>query len=369
MNHVGTEASRVLETVAVSFTVLFTVEWIMRMWCDGCSFFSLQNKNFGWNTLDTVVVTVALLDVLLTFIASSLLPSVFGLLRILRLARIARILRVLRFSIFASLRLMVHGIIASFAPLVWAIVLLALTTYAFAAVLLQLLGDELRQRGRGEGGDVASEDIASIWEYFPSMARTMWSLYMCVSGGISWHEVADPLIAIHPGLCFFFAVYIAFSGFVVLNIITAVFVQNAHSMTMKDGEQMILEELDSRRQWLEEVKGLFRSADEDQSGELTWEEFAMLFQDDHVLAHFRKLGIDIVHTNMKGLFNLLNSDGSGRVSIDELTSSMLMVHGAARSIDIVHLRHDMRLMRKQLLKFANSAGHASQTLPRKSVKL
>eukprot|EP00401_Gymnodinium_catenatum_P045275 CAMPEP_0117557206 /NCGR_PEP_ID=MMETSP0784-20121206/52207_1 /TAXON_ID=39447 /ORGANISM="" /LENGTH=206 /DNA_ID=CAMNT_0005354509 /DNA_START=974 /DNA_END=1594 /DNA_ORIENTATION=+ len=196
----------------------------------------------------------------------------------------------------------------------------------------------------------------------------MWSLYLSLSGGISWQEIADPLLVIHPGVCCLFVAYITFSGFVVLNIITAVFVQNANTMNMRDEEHMILEELESRKMWLEEVQCLFEAADTSGTGELSWAEFDALFHDSKVLAQFRKLGIDVVYANVKGLFTLLNTDGSGKVGISELASSMLMVSGPARSIDMVYLRHELKQIRKLLYPATGAPMRLRVSRPRKVSK-
>merc|ERR1712085_233238 len=49
-----------------------------------------------------------------------------------------------------------------------------------------------------------------------------------------------------------------------------------------------------------------------------------------------------------GLFELLDFDGDGRLQIDEFAYGLLQLHGNARSIDMVRLKHDALKLAEQL---------------------
>merc|ERR1719487_114274 len=90
-----------------------------------------------------------------------------------------------------------------------------------------------------------------------------------------------------------FCLYVAFAVLCVLNIITGVFVDNATRTTAEDEEMVLLEQMDARRQWLDEVKELFARADTDNDGQLNESEFKQQLQDFRMQAWFRKIGVQV----------------------------------------------------------------------------
>merc|ERR1712048_162035 len=96
-----------------------------------------------------------------------------------------------------------------------------------------------------ENLDVAESEI---FHHYGSFPRTFYTLYLAVSGGIDWKDASDPLIEISPILTMVFAMYITFAVLCVMNIITGVFVENAHQQTDEDFDQMIMEDLENRKQ-------------------------------------------------------------------------------------------------------------------------
>merc|ERR1712217_413673 len=115
-------------------------------------------------------------------------------------------------------------------------------------------------------------------DMYGSMAKTMYTLFQAITNGVDWGQAAAPLVALNVGLGFLFCFYITFAVLCVLNIVTGVFVENANKMTQKDQEMVLMEQLETRRKWFEEVKVLFEAADTDDSGCLNEEEFSEQLQ-------------------------------------------------------------------------------------------
>ena len=57
--------------------------------------------------------------------------------------------------------------------------------------------------------------------YFGSLADSMLSLFMSISGGVSWENVVTPLKAVSVAWVFLFLFYVSFTYFAVLNVVTA----------------------------------------------------------------------------------------------------------------------------------------------------
>merc|ERR1712187_1010029 len=96
------------------------------------------------------------------------------------------------------------------------------------------------------------------------------------TGGVSWCEVGNALFGIHGFLGMVFVFYIAFGYLCCLNIITGVFVESAMRNSENDDDQLMLQDLELKSVWLEEVKAAFVEADKDENGMLSLSEFKSL---------------------------------------------------------------------------------------------
>merc|ERR1711953_1116546 len=100
--------------------------------------------------------------------------------------------------------------------------------------------------------------------------------------------------------------------------------------------------------WISEVQTLFQESDVDGDGSLSWPEFKDKLDDVRVMALFSKLGIDVESQSKKGLFTQFDLNGDGTIEIDEFATALQSVHGNARSIDMMVLRHDNKVLKKNI---------------------
>merc|ERR1719218_125441 len=110
----------------------------------------------------------------------------------------------------------------------------------------------------------------------------------------------------------------------------------------------MMQQMELRRQWLEEVKELFEAADTNGSGQLDAVEFTKQLQDYRLQAWFRKIGVQVESYSAQGLFQLLDFDGDGKLDLDEFAMALQQVHGPARSIDVARVGRDARILRKDI---------------------
>merc|ERR1719382_1564951 len=99
----------------------------------------------------------------------------------------------------------------------------------------------------------------------------MYTLFKAMSGGSSWGEVSDPLSKIHPLATFAFCVYIMLAVFVVLNVITAIFV-DAAARVSDDEATKVLDNIQRKSVWILKAKELFKVLDTRQEGCLGWKD-------------------------------------------------------------------------------------------------
>jgi len=82
---------------------------------------------------------------------------------------------------------------------------------------------------------------------------------------------------------------------------------------------------------------------------LSWDEFEEHLQNPQVSAYFASLELDVSHAHR--LFQLLDTDGSNKVGLDEFLDGCLRLKGDAKSLDVNMLLFEMEKLSKQVSRF------------------
>ncbi|CAK9063162.1 unnamed protein product [Durusdinium trenchii] len=293
--------------------------------------------------MDFGLVSLSLIEELAALLAAAsfLDVSALRMLRMMRLVRVARIIRMLRF--FSELRVMVNGIMGSAKPLLWAFVFLLILMFMVGVTFMQLAANYMSQDGLME------DDLMYYWG---SLARTMMTLYMAISGGVDWKDCVAPLHVVSWAMEYMFATYVFFTLFCCLNIVTGIFVDNAKALKSADEDAMYLEALTERKRWIAEVKELFSRLDTSINGKFTFQDFKTHVSSIKVQTLFRKLGINVDNIEADELWEILDADRSGEIDEEEFAkgaadpSSVVVVksspglkyfQGPAQSIHVYRL--------------------------------
>merc|ERR1712224_61263 len=110
----------------------------------------------------------------------------------------------------------------------------------------------------------------------------MFTLFKCISGGISWHEVLVPFAARQPVFIAVFGAYVWFTYFVTLNVITGVFCSNACAAAESDPDMIAIGVNMNKMKWQNHAERLFKVMDADASGFITIREFESRMDDPEV---------------------------------------------------------------------------------------
>merc|ERR1712187_486850 len=81
---------------------------------------------------------------------------------------------------------------------------------------------------------VGSDEDGKLVAFFGSVPASVFTLFKSIAGGISWHEVVQPLEKTGPMQVILFILYIFFTYFAVLNVVTAAFCQAAIDNASRD---------------------------------------------------------------------------------------------------------------------------------------
>ncbi|CAE7517540.1 Scn11a [Symbiodinium natans] len=212
------EEPRWFGLINVIIVAVFVFELILKFVAYGCRGF-VHGPERWWNLFDVVIIGTSVLETVMEFIAITLsaMQMDSSHLRIMRFARIARALRgvrAVRFLRFVSaLRTLVFSILSTMWSLIWTLVLLILLFYCFAVILTQLVTDHCRYNSGGLG--TCAPDLLRYWN---SVAESMLTLFISISGGLSWSEALQPLRDVSEIAFLCMVVYIVLTVLAILNV-------------------------------------------------------------------------------------------------------------------------------------------------------
>lgn len=317
--------SEILEISELVFCILFTAEVSLRIFAFGTQFF--LGRNWAWNLFDCVVVGFQIIEQTIHLMAHAWSynhTSIIRVLRILRFMRITRLVRIVR--LVEELHTIMSSIIASFMALVWTLMLLVMIIYV-ASVFVTQITLEMND----------TPHIAKVRYYFGRLPRSMLTMFEVIVGGVSWDDVAEPLMAdLSPAMGVVFSIYIAFCVFAMMNMATGVFVDQAIRRAQEDRDTYTANHI-----------GRLFFEDGDTHQEISYEVFVQKIDTPDMQEYFKAINVD--PSEAKGLFQLLDADDSGTVDAEELVNGCLRLRGHAKALELSLIRHDFSRM------FANIA--------------
>merc|ERR1740122_150213 len=197
-------------------------------------------------------------------------------------------------------------------------------------------------------GLVQSEQLKQLGKLYGSLSINLLSLFMAVTGGLDWGAVMDPLGLLPWWYTVVFLIFISFLVFGVLNVVTAIFVESAYKFAQTDKQEMVRKNISEQSMWIRQIQDVFTAADQDHSGTLSWEEFEFHLEHPVIKAYFASLDLDF--TEARGLFTLLDSSGSGQISVQAFVSGCLQLRGEAKSIDLATIRYESLRAEDKIMK-------------------
>jgi len=326
--HAG-KSNATFGALRVVFCIAFLAELLLRVGASGKTF--LCNADKGWNIFDTVMVTSALAEVLLQFVDSAGFASTGRTLRILRIVRITRAVRLGRVLKYAgAFRQIVYSLQSSLGTLFWSLVMIFLVLYCFAVCFCQAATDYLAELEQGSAG--RHEHVLGLRESYSSVPLSLYSLFLVMTGGRSWGELAAPVMLTGAISTALFIGFVCLTFFGVLNVVTAIFVDSAMQSQQHYKDLLIQENLRKKELYSQHLREVFHAIDEDNSGFINGDEMEFFLADPSLNLYLES--IDIFPNDARSLFCLLDRDNSGEVSIEEFCEGCLRLKGDSKSFDI-----------------------------------
>ncbi|CAE7808134.1 Cacna1h, partial [Symbiodinium sp. CCMP2592] len=321
-----------IHVIQYVYAAWFFLELAMRIWADGCSIFC--GPDWMWSLLDLLVVSISLWEVVADIIyavdsndVSGHADGVTGLkaLRIVRITRILKVVRLMRvFRFVLAFRTLITSIAFTLKSLFWALMLLLLIVYVFAVLFCQAVNDYLADSANPE---LPEFELRMCEKYYASVSDTMISLFMCIAAGVSWENVIAPLRLISGMWALVFILYVSFTYFAVLNVVTGVFCQSAIESAQNDHATMVQSILKNKEAHIAKIHGLFSQLGTENTGVITFANFNEKINTPQVRAYFELLGLDVWAWSF---FKLLDLDDSGDVAVEEFLMGCLRTRGYAK---------------------------------------
>lgn len=315
------------------FTAFFLVEFILRIVIFGLEHY--HPVKYPSTFADGVLVWLT--GVLPTWILSGNANlRQFTALRAMRLLRVARVVRMN--PAFKEMWLLLKGLGDSTRTLFWTVVVMVFVNYLFGIFAVLVIGDSDLYEG-------TEEEI--VQTYFAGLDQALYTLLQVVTGDAWSSGIARLVLAHQSYMWLYFVCYVGVAMFVLLNLITAVIVDNAMEISKSDDENRLRELHAAREEEFMALKDIFLSMDDDGSGGLDRNEFedAVHTRPD-IIAKFHLCGF---HDNSE-IMNLFNDldDGDGCLTIEEFVEGLRAMQGEAKSKDIVKLSKALSRMHKDI---------------------
>jgi len=184
------ETSSLSRTVEIFFTVFFGIEVGLRIAGLEGEFFA--GSDWKWNLSDFCVVLVSTSYLVLPGIFSN---SSVSLIFVARLGRLLRLLRLVKYMpLLSKLRVLTLAVTQCYSMLVWAVLVLLVIKFLFAVVFLHAVAEYIRDAPEFD------PNVEEMKYYFGSLSMTMLTLFMSVTGGVDWWQVAQLLFHISATL-------------------------------------------------------------------------------------------------------------------------------------------------------------------------
>lgn len=324
-------AQTALDVCELSFTILFTIEFLAR-W----AVLKLRYLRDAWCYLDGCILIFAWL-VIFNVKAVQFNPT------FARLARVTKMLRLIHLlssnSMVDVLKLMLVAIGASFATLVWSVVILWMVIFGCALLMVQLTESYLEESHVGDPNKLHEQQ--EVFQYFGTFYRALLTMFEITFA--NWVPSCRILMEnVDERFAIFYFVYRCLIGLAVLMVVQAIFIQQTMKAAHLDDEILAKQKRKEKTKSLHRVERLFRRLDLNKDGVLEEAEFHEALKQEEMENMMEVFELEVWHIHE--LFNLVEN-GTKEIRVDEFVSNVRHLQGQARAIDMIYTKREVRQMK------------------------
>eukprot|EP00746_Dinoflagellata_sp_MGD_P141637 gnl/MRDRNA2_/MRDRNA2_74716_c0_seq1.p1 gnl/MRDRNA2_/MRDRNA2_74716_c0~~gnl/MRDRNA2_/MRDRNA2_74716_c0_seq1.p1 ORF type:complete len:374 (+),score=51.21 gnl/MRDRNA2_/MRDRNA2_74716_c0_seq1:2-1123(+) len=308
------------------FTIMFTLELILRLMANGCTYL----RSF-FNAMDAVVVCLSILDLYILSLIDFSFPNVsfLRLVRLLKLAKVLRFVRVMR--MFRQLRILLHAIKMSLSALFWSIALLTVIEVVAAIFMAQSLQPWLQD------GTQDMDDQQAVYNYFGTFGRAFISFFELTIAPGAWSAMGRLIIyRVNGAYAIFFFLYVAGITFAIVTVIRAIFLKETLASANSDSDIVVAELAHEKGKMVKRLRNVFNTLDQDGSGDISMQELKGMLKNPDLVHLFHTLELNT--DQAEGFFELID-DGDGRLSFEEFLTGILRFKGGDK-MDLITMLYE-----------------------------
>jgi len=334
------------------FATLFSIELILRVKVFGCATFLPTRKGNLTNCIDAFIVIVSgicftwlipICGAIIGFSGKSETVRSFAVVRSIRLLRLVRVFQ--RFPMFREAWLLMYGLSSSLRTLFWTVLVISFVTYVFAIFGLVLIVKDLQaQYYDTVEGTPAHIELGALLHLFGGIDLCMYTLIQVLTGD-SFHAITRNVLKYISWSWFYFYSYIAVANFVMMNLVTAIIVDNCVAATRQDEYQEVARMEREKKNELQNLQNIFRRMDADSSGTISWHEFKKSFKDPYMINKWLMLDFEV--EECRELFGLLD-DGGGEINTEHFFDGLHRLRGPATAKDVFQLQKSVDYLKAGL---------------------
>lgn len=343
----------------IAFITVYSLEFVLKLRIFGCKGY-FCGKEAGWNWFDFTCLLLSYVDIAVYYAVVLVLRrngqtdlSSLMLIKIFRLSRLIRLVRLVRHKLFHELKVMLFGLWAGIRVLGWAIILLFGLIYTFGVFLRNIMGESFKE--------------------LETVPDAMFTLFRCFRDDCAAYDgtpFPERVRETYGGI--FMVSYILMIMTVsvgVFNLIMAIFIDNVTGSQLQRRNRELADSSEKVRVMIKEHVARFlgkdvRSRRTFVTGDLDVqhsildeqllkdevvihrESFQRWLQDPEFTEALEDAYIDV--SNKAHLFDIMDADMGGHLSLDELVEGLMALRGSVNKGDIINMSLKIRLLTRHV---------------------
>jgi len=173
-----------------------------------------------------------------------------------------------------------------------------------------------------------------LFEYFGTFTRSLLTMLEMLLG--NWFSITRILTDFNELFMIFGLCHQLIFGFAVIQVISGVFLNETFKVASLDDSIMLNEVRRAAKAESAKLTEFFQKADKDGSGQVDLEEFRTVLDNEQVVEWLSAMGLDL--GDIDKVFGMLDTDGDGQISCQELVEGASMLKKPARAVDLAALQ-------------------------------
>eukprot|EP00434_Breviolum_minutum_P032179 symbB.v1.2.028460.t1/scaffold3020.1/size65267/3 len=187
------------------------------------------------------------------------------------------------------------------------------------------------------------QDLTKFWA---SVGDSMLTLYLSITGGLSWEEALRPLQKVNPLAVISLLVYITITIFAVLNVVTGVFCNTAIESARAHKDIAIMKQMHKHEAQVQSLREIFNEIDNGHTSVVSLKQLKEALQSKKLASFMHSM--DISTQDIWTLFMVIDANGDGQVTLDEFVFGCMQLQGPAKGLQMARMSYENTMMREEI---------------------